>query len=98
MINRRRAETMNKDHPLVALVEWLKGEYANVNGSIEAMLKEGFITFGALWYLFPKGTKVYGTYLPRVPPVLIARRSRFCLQFQSWYGGEYFSVQKHYLQ
>lgn len=54
-----RAEILGKEHPLGLLVDWLKNEYAKLTQSLESMVSEGFITFSALWYLFPKGSKVY---------------------------------------
>eukprot|EP01125_Pyxidicula_operculata_P013107 TRINITY_DN4339_c2_g1_i1.p1 TRINITY_DN4339_c2_g1~~TRINITY_DN4339_c2_g1_i1.p1 ORF type:complete len:722 (+),score=165.77 TRINITY_DN4339_c2_g1_i1:12-2177(+) len=56
---KERIESYGSTHPLAYLVEWLTNEYKGFTKRIDEMLSENLITFGTLWYIFSKGTKVY---------------------------------------
>jgi hypothetical protein len=69
-----RADTLAKEHPISQFSAWLQEEYKEKITLIESMINNGtylldsillvnslvgVIAFSCLWYLFPRGKRVY---------------------------------------
>jgi len=49
-----------KESPFAELIEFLDQEFGDLTVKLDEMIANGFITFQYLWYLFRKGTKIWG--------------------------------------
>jgi hypothetical protein len=79
-----------KQSPYYELVEFLDKEFGDITRKLDSMIADGLITFQYLWYLFKKGTPVWG-YESATESKVGAEVSSF--QYRNVMMWSFFSVQ-----